>query len=53
VEAEMDVCQEIMKKPLKASLVGLDRCIETIKAKMDANKRELVALRETKGNSIH
>jgi hypothetical protein len=43
VEAEMDVSREIMKEPLKASLVGLDKCIETIKVKMDANKRELMA----------
>jgi hypothetical protein len=26
-----------MKEPLKGSLVGLDRCIERIKDKMDAN----------------
>jgi hypothetical protein len=39
VVAKMDVCRETMKEPLKASLVGLDRCIEAIKDRMDANKK--------------
>jgi hypothetical protein len=43
VEAGMDASPEIMKEPLKASLVGLDKCIEMIKAEMKAKHQKMMA----------
>jgi hypothetical protein len=49
VEAGMDASPEIMKELLKASLVGLDKCIESIKTEMKANHQKMDAcLGETK-----
>jgi hypothetical protein len=43
LESMMDASQEIMKELLRARIVGLDKCIESIKTEMKANDQKMDA----------